>query len=313
MPLYILRRLVAAIVLALLVTFITYLLLSPSFESIVRGTLGTAATDENVADRMRVLGLDRPLIVQYLEWLGGAVRGDFGQSLFTSEPVAPAVAQRLSVTLSIVLPALAITLLVSTILGVVAAVRGGAVDKLAQGVSLIGFLLPSLLLAIALVLLFAITLKWLPATGYTPPAENFGRYLQSIAIPVFVLLIAGVANMAAQVRGTMIGELRKDYIRTLRARGMSEPTIILAHALRNAAGPALTVLGLEFLAMLGGSLFIEKVFALPGFGTFSFSAALRGDIPVIMCIAAFTVFLTVTINLVIDLVNGRLNPKARIA
>ena len=127
-----------------------------------------------------------------------------------------------------------------------------------------------------------------------------------------MLLIAGVANMAAQVRGAMIGELRKDYIRTLRARGIPESQIILSHALRNAAGPAITVLGLEFLTMLGGALFIEKVFALPGFGTFSLNAALRGDVPVIMCVTAFVVILTVVINLVVDLINGWLNPKARL-
>lgn len=312
MVLYILRRLAAGLVLAVLVTFITYLLLSPSFESIVRGMLGSSSTDANVAPAMASYGFDRPVVVQYLDWLAGVFRGDLGNSMFTSEPVAGAVGRRLGVTLSVVLPALAISLVVSVLLGVVAAVRGGVIDKVTQVVSLAGFLLPSLLLAIALVLLFAITLRWLPATGYTPASENFGRHVATITIPVVVLLIAGVANLAAQVRGAMIGELRKDYVRTLRARGLPERRIVLRHALRSAAGPAITVLGLEFLAMLGGALFIEKVFALPGFGSFSLTAALRGDVPVIMCVTAFVVLLTVAINLVVDLVNGWLNPKARL-
>jgi peptide/nickel transport system permease protein len=161
------------------------------------------------------------------------------------------------------------------------------------------------------VLIFAVTLHLLPATGYTPPSENLGRYLATITIPVIALLIGGVANMAAQVRGTMIGELRKDYVRTLRARGIPSKSVVFRHALRNAAGPALTVLGLEFLTMLGGALFIERVFALPGYGTFAFSSAMRGDIPVIMGITAFTVLLAVAINLLVDLLNGWLNPKAK--
>ncbi|WP_285244177.1 ABC transporter permease [Pseudarthrobacter sp. fls2-241-R2A-127] len=309
---YVLRRLGAGIILAVLVTFITYLLLAPSFEKIVRSILGTAATDANVAGRMQKLGYDRPVGVQYLDWLGGVFKGDFGRSLFTSELVGPAVTQRLGVTLSIVLPALAITVLLSIALGVIAAVRGGTIDKISQGVSLIGMLVPSLLLAIVLVLIFAVTLRWLPATGYAAPSSNFDGYLRTAAIPIFVLLIGGVANMAAQVRGAMIGELRKDYVRTLRARGMKNTTVVMQHALRNAVGPAVTVLGLEFLAMLGGALFIEKVFALPGFGTYAFSAALRGDVPVVMGITGFTVLLTVTINLLADLVNGWLNPKARL-
>lgn len=309
---YILRRLAAGLLLALLVTFITFLLLSPSFESIVRNILGTSGTDENVAAKMQQLGLDRPVLVQYFDWLVGVFQGDFGRSLFTSEPVAAAAAQRLGVTLSIVIPALSITLVISVVLGVVAAVRGGAIDKVAQGISLAGFLLPSLLLAIVLVLIFAVTLHWLPATGYSPPSEDFGRYVLTIMIPVAVLLIGGIANMAAQVRGAMIGELRKDYVRTLRARGLPESQIIVAHALRNAAGPAVTVLGLEFLTMLGASLFIEKVFALPGYGTYALNAALRGDVPVIMSLTAFVVMLTVAVNLAVDLLNGWLNPKARV-
>jgi peptide/nickel transport system permease protein len=311
MFLYSLRRLAAGIVLALLVTFITFLLLSPSFDSIVRGILGSSATEENVAAKLHQLGFDRPLFVQYCEWLFNALQGDFGRSLFTSEVVGPAVAQRLGVTLSIVLVALALSVVVSVGLGVLAAVRGGVIDRVVQGVSLLGLLLPGLLVSIGLVLIFAVTLHLLPATGYTPPSENFGRYLATITIPVIALLIGGVANMAAQVRGTMIGELRKDYVRTLRARGIPSKSVVFRHALRNAAGPALTVLGLEFLTMLGGALFIERVFALPGYGTFAFSSAMRGDIPVIMGITAFTVLLAVAINLLVDLLNGWLNPKAK--
>src|SRR5215213_3973965 len=200
MYLYIARRVAAGLVLAILVTFITFLLLSFSFDGVVRSILGSSATDETVAALRASLGMDQPVVIQYLDWLIGVFRGDFGTSYFTSEPVGPAVVQRLSVTLSVVLVALAITVVLSVTLGVVSAVRGGAIDKFAQGVSLFGLVFPSLLLAIVLVVVFAINLRWLPATGFTPFAENPAKWAATVTIPIIVLVIAGTANMAAQVR-----------------------------------------------------------------------------------------------------------------
>ncbi len=309
---YIARRLVAGIVLALLVTFITFLLLSTSFEDVALTMLGPAATPEVTAALIAERGWDRPVVVQYFDWLFHAVQGDFGVSVYTSLPVAPSVLQRLLVTLSIIVPALILTVIISTFLGVWSASRGGVVDRIAQGISLIGYIVPGLLLAIALVVVFAVQLKWLPATGYTPPAEDPGAWLRSITIPVIVLTIGGVANMAAQVRGRMIDELRHDYVRTLRTRGISSNSIVIRHALRNAASPALTVMSLEFIQMFGGALIIENVFALPGYGSFAFNASLQGDIPVILGVATFGVILVTVINLLTDLANGWLNPKARV-
>jgi peptide/nickel transport system permease protein len=155
-------------------------------------------------------------------------------------------------------------------------------------------------------------LGWLPATGYTPLSEDPVAWAKSITIPVIALIIGGIANMAAQVRGAMIDELNKDYVRTLRTRGIGTRSIVLKHVLRNAAGPALTTLSLEFLTMLGGALIIENVFALPGYGVFAFNSSLQADIPVIMGITLFTVLLVVLVNLITDLLNGWLNPKARV-
>ncbi|GAA3392787.1 ABC transporter permease [Cryptosporangium minutisporangium] len=309
---YVLRRLATGVVLALLVTLITFALLSTSFDRVVAGVLGPAATPELVDARKAEMGLDRAVLVQYLDWLGHVLRGDFGTSYFTSEDVRHAVTARLSVTLSIIVVALLISVVISVVLGVLSATRGGVVDRVAQGVSLIGNLVPSLLIAIVLVLVLAINLKLLPATGFTPFAEDPLQWAKTITIPVIVLVINGIANMAAQIRGSMIDELRKDYVRTLRCRGIPERSVIYRHALRNAAGPALTVLSFEFLQMFGAALIIENVFALPGFGAYAFSASLQGDIPIIMGIALFSVLLVVSINLVVDLVNGWLNPKARI-
>ncbi|GAA4734496.1 ABC transporter permease [Phytohabitans rumicis] len=309
---YILRRLGAGLVLALLVTLITFLMLSLSFGDVVRTILGQSATPESVEAMTKQLGYDRPVLVQYGDWLLGLLRGDLGSSVYTSLPVASSVLQRLGVTLSIIVPALIITVLLSILLGVWAASRGGVADRIAQGLSLVGYIVPGLLLAIGLVYVFAVRAKVLPATGYTPLAEDPAAWLRSIAIPVVVLVIGSVANMAAQVRGRMIDELRRDYVRTLRTRGISTTSIVVKHALRNAASPALTVLSLEFIQMFGSALIIENVFALPGYGSYAFNASLQGDIPVIMGITIFGVLLVTVVNLGTDLANGWLNPKARV-
>lgn len=309
---YILRRLAAGIVLAVLVTLITFLLLSTSFEDVARAILGPSASPETVRGFIAEQGWDRAVVVQYVDWLSAALRGDFGTSVYTSLPVAPSVMQRLVVTLSVIVPALLLTVVISITLGVWSAARGGVIDRVSQGLSMIGYILPGLLLAILLVYLFAVQLKLLPATGYTPLGTDPAAWARSIAIPVIVLTIGGIANMTAQVRGRMIDELRKDYVRTLRTRGVSTRSIVLTHALRNAASPALTVMSLEFIQMFGAALIIENVFALPGYGSFAFNASLQGDIPVILGITAFGVALVTVVNLATDLGNGALNPKARI-
>ncbi|WP_329213872.1 ABC transporter permease [Streptomyces sp. NBC_01485] len=308
---YVLRRLGTSLVLTVLVSMITFFLLSTSFDGIVRSILGTGATAATVQAKKAEMGMDRPVIVQYLDWLLHALKGDFGVSYFTSQPVGTAVADHLTVTLSVVVVALFLTAVISVVLGVLAASRGGVVDRLTQVASLFGYIVPNLLLAIGLVVVFAVKLDWLPATGYTPFAESPGRWLASITIPVIALMVGGIANLSAQIRGAMIGELRKDYVRTLRTRGISPRSIVLRHALRNAAGPAFTVLSLEFIAMLGGALIIENVFALPGIGSYSFNAALQGDVPIIMGLSLFGVLFIVGVNLIVDIVNGWLNPKAR--
>ncbi|WP_405564739.1 ABC transporter permease [Streptomyces phaeochromogenes] len=312
MILYVLRRLAASLVLTVLVSMITFFLLSTSFDGIVKGMLGSAANPASVQLKKAEMGMDRPVIAQYFDWLFHALRGEFGVSYFTSEPVGSAVWNHFTVTLSIVLVALSLTVVISVVLGVLAASRGGVVDRLAQGASLFGYLVPNLLIVIGLVVVFAIKLDWLPATGYTPFAEDPVRWLAAIVIPVIGLMVGGIASLSAQIRGAMIGELRKDYVRTLRTRGISTRSIVLRHALRNAAGPALTVLSFEFIAMLGGALIIENVFALPGIGSYSFNAALQGDVPIIMGLSLFGVLFVVGINLVVDVVNGWLNPKARL-
>lgn len=311
MLLFTLRRVLFGLVLFIIVSFTTMWLLSFSFDSIIGSKLGSAANTESIAVMKADLGLDRAVPVLYFEWFTQILQGDFGQSFFTGQPVIEAIPSRLAVTLSVVGPTMIISGIIAVILGTLAATRGGWIDKAAQGLMLTGYLIPNLLIAIVLVVVFAVNLGWLPATGYTPFGEDPSKWLQSITLPVIAMSFGGAANMANQVRGTMIDELRKDYVRTLRTRGVPLRSIVVRHALRNAAGPALTVFGLTFITIFGAALFIEQVFALPGFGIYSFNVALQGDFPVLMGLTAWGVLLTIGVNLMIDVANGWLNPKAR--
>ena len=312
MILYVLRRLVIGVVLAVLVTFITFLLLSGSFRDMVSTLLGPDATPESVTGRMHDLGYDRPLIVQYVDWLLHALRGDLGTSLFTSQRVLPAVMSHMVVTMSIVFPGLVIALVLSVVLGVWAATRSGAPDRIAQGISLVGHVVPALLTAIILVVVFAVEAKIFPATGYVPFGDSPIGWVRSTTLPVAVLVIAGMAAITAQVRGSMIDELGKDYVRTLRTAGLSTRSIVFKHALRNAGSPALTVTSLQFIQLFSYSVIIENVFALPGFGSFAFTSSQNIDVPVIMGVTIVSVVLVTVVNLIADIANGYLNPKARI-
>jgi peptide/nickel transport system permease protein len=309
--LYILRRLGAGLVLIFIVTGITFFMTYGADLPVARNILGPSASEEQVAALTAQLGLDQPILQQYWTWLMGVFQGDLGTSYYTSEPITEALAARLPVTLSVVIAASVLVIIISTVLGVTSAARGGLVDGILQGISTIAFVFPGIVLAILLVYIFAVELQWLPAVGFTPMTESFAGWVESITLPAIVLAIAGIASLASQVRGSMVDQLDRDYVRTLRTRGVSETSILLKHALRNAAVPALTVFSLEFIGMFGGALFIEKVFALPGFGTYAYNAAIQGDLPAMLGVALFSVALVVVINLAVDLANGWLNPKVR--
>ena len=308
---YILRRLGAGLILIFVVTGITFFMTYGANLPIARNILGPSASAEQVAALNAKLGLDQPIFEQYFNWLAGVFRGDLGTSYFTNEPITQALASRLPVTLSVVILASVIVIALSLVLGVAAAARGGAVDGVLQGVSIVAFVFPGLVLAIVLVYVFAIVLGWVPAVGFVPFTDSASGWFASVILPAIVLAIAGIASLASQIRGAMVDQLSRDYVRTLRTRGVSERSILLKHALRNAAAPGLTVFSLEFIGMFGGALFIEKIFALPGFGTYAFNSAMQGDLPAMLGVTLVGVGLVVIVNLLVDLLNGWLNPKVR--
>lgn len=309
---FIARRLLAGVALVAIVATLTFLLVYSSTEAVARNLLGESATAEQIAAKNAELGLDQPILTQFAQWVGHALGGDLGVSWFTNEPVSEAVANRLPVTLSMVVSAVLLTALVSVALGVFAAVRRGWVDRIIQVLSVIGFSLPNFWVALVLVLLFAVSLGVLPATGYVPFTESPSGWAAALVLPVASLVIGGVASAAQQVRGAVIDVLRQDFVRTLRSRGLSSRSVLFRHTLRNAAPPALTILSLQFIALLGGAVVIEKVFAIPGLGTLTVSAALQGDVPVLMGVVVNLVVMVVVVNLLIDVMSGWVNPKVRV-
>jgi peptide/nickel transport system permease protein len=310
---FILRRLLAGVILLFVVSSLAYLLLYLGAGDIARQILGVSATQEQVAAKAAQLGLDQPLISRYVTWVSHAVTGDFGVSWFTSQPVVAAITSRLAVTLSLVVGTTILTAVVATALGVWAARKRGAADRLVQIVSVLGFAIPGFLIAIFLVNVFALNLKWFKPTGFVQLSTSFPGWLSTVTLPILALAIGAIAAIAAQVRGSVIDTMRQDWVRTLRSRGLSENRVLYKHVLRNAGGPALAVLAVQFVGLLGGAIIVEQIFAIPGLGPVATQSTARGDIPLVMGLVVVTAAIVVIVNIVIEILHGFLNPKARIS
>jgi peptide/nickel transport system permease protein len=290
---------------------VTFAIVYAKPDAIARNVVGVSASNAAVRDEVVKLGLDQPLLEQYQHWLAGLFQGDLGQSFFTGQPVLSTLEIRFPVTLALMLLSLTLTIVLSVWIGVTSAVRGGWPDRLLQILSVIGGAVPSFIVAIGLVFAFAVALPLFPATGYVSPDVGLGDWAASVTLPVVAILVGSLASAAAQFRSAVKDVLERDFVRTLRARGMSERAIIYRHVLRNAGGPGLTVLSLMTIGLLGGVVIIEQVFALPGMGVLVTDAASRSDVPVVMGCVAVTVLLVSVVNLLTDLLTTALNPKAR--
>jgi peptide/nickel transport system permease protein len=310
---FIARRLLSGVLLILTISALAFALLYANSENIARRILGQNASAELVAQKTQELGLDRPLWQQYLDWLGSAVQGDFGRSWFSGELVVTGVTSRFAVTLSIVLGATILAAIVGVLLGILAATRGGKVDQTVQVFSILGFAIPGFLVALGLVLVFSIGLGWFKATGYIPLTTSFAGWLSSVTLPIIALAIATIVVVAQQVRGSVTDALGRDYVRTLRSRGLSTRRVVAKHVLRNAGGPALAVLAVQFIGLLGGAVIVEQVFAIPGLGQLAVSSTVKADIPMVMGLVIATALIVVVVNLLIDLAQAALNPKVRLS
>ncbi len=310
---FVLRRLISGVVLIVVITAITFFLLYAGGGNIARNILGQQATTATVALKSHQLGLDRPVVVQFGDWVTHAITGDFGSSWFSSQPVSDALLQRLPVTLSLVIGATILSAIIAVLLGVFAATRGGWVDRLTQVIAIVGFAIPNFLVALFLVALFAIAIPLFAPTGYTNLTDDPIGWLSTATLPIVALSLGSIAGVSQQIRGSMLDALNRDYVRTLRSRGLPEGRVVYKHVLRNAGGPALAVLALQFVGLFGGAVIIEQIFAIPGIGQISVSATTQGDVPIVMGLVLVTVIIVVIVNLVVDLLQGFLNPKVRLS
>lgn len=310
---FILRKIAAGIVVLAAISFLTYFLLYFSSANIARGIVGEFASQDQVHAKEIELGLDQPLLPRFLAWASHAVTGDLGTSWFTSEGVGQAILARLPLTLTLMVVAIVLIAVFATVLGMAAAVKRGWIDRVVQTAAVVGDAIPGFVLAIILVTLFAIQLQLFPATSSISPDSGSSAWVASLTLPVIALLINGVTGGAQQIRSAVIKQLEKDYVRTLRSRGISEREILFKHVLRSAAPAGLTVLSLQFIGMLGGVVIIEQIFALPGMGALAVQSTTTGDIPMVMGVVIYTVVIVVIVNLLVDLINGWLNPKVRVS
>lgn len=310
---FILKRLASGVVVLFAVSVLTFFLLNVSSGSIARNIVGDQATAAQVAAKETELGLDEPVVVRYASWLSAVFRGDLGRSWFTSEPVTQALSSRVPVTMVMVFAAMLLIAVVATLLGVAAAVKRGWVDRLVQMAAIVGDSIPGFVIGILLVTLLAIRIRLFPATSTIAPDAGAGAWVMSLTLPVLALVLNGVTGGAQQIRSAVIKQLERDYVRTLRSRGIGEREILFRHVLRSAAPTGLTVLSLQLIGMLGGVLIIEAIFALPGLGPLAVTSTSQGDLPVVMGVVMYTVAVVIVVNLAVDLLNGWLNPKVRVS
>lgn len=310
---FVAKRIASGLALVFVVSSVTFFLMKASGSNPVRTLLGINATDEQIAQKTIELGLDRPVIIQYLSWLGGILRGDFGISWVNSEPVSTSLLNKLPVTLSLAITATAVAVIVGVALGIAAVRLGPVIDRVLQVLVILGAAVPAFWLALILSTTFAVQLRIFPAGGYVPLTESVTGWMTSITLPVTALVLGAAAALAQQVRNSMLDVFQQDFVRTLRSRGLSPTRILLVNVLRNASGSALAVVSLQFIGLLSGAIIIEQVFALPGIGAMAVAATSVSDVPVILGIVVVSVIVVVVVNLIVDIAYGWLNPKVRIA
>jgi len=309
------RRLFAVVPLVLLTTSLVFslILLLPGDPAVALVGLENVTEERLAAIRSR-MGLDRPLYVQYGLWIARAAHGDLGASLRTGQPVIEAIRDRLPVTLGLAVAATGFGLLLGFPLAVVAATRrGGAIGGLASGVAAFGVAVPNFWLGSMLVLALALQLRWLPATGYVSPLDAPWDAVRHGILPTLTLGASAVAEITRQLRSALQETLGADYVRTARAKGIAERAVVWKHALRNAMIPMITVSGLTISRLIGATVVVESIFALPGLGRLNLEAVLNRDFPMLQGAVLVMVLMVIAINFVSDLVYGWVDPRIRLS
>jgi len=309
---YVLKRLLTTIPVIVVVAFIVFSILyaTPGDPALILA--GDNATPQQVEEVRQRLGLDKDFISRFYEWSGSVLAGDLGTSLYTRLPVVTLIGQRLLPTVSLVVLTFLIAIFVAVPLGVVAATRHGSwVDRLGMIVSVLGFSVPVFVVGYVLAYTFALKLGWLPVQGFASPQNGIWPFISSLILPSTALASLYVALISRITRSAMLEVLGQDYIRTARAKGLGEMIVVFLHALKNAAVPISTVIGLGFASLLGGAVVIETVFSIPGLGLLMVTSILSRDYPVIQGVLLLSSITYVILNLLIDLLYGLFDPRIR--
>jgi peptide/nickel transport system permease protein len=277
-----------------------------------RVALGVNASDEAVAQLREQFGLDRPLTTQYADWMAGLLRGDFGISYVSKAEIGPQVFDRLQVTLWLVVTGMIIALLVAAPAGTVMAARHRKISGLLlSGISQLGVAVPAFLAGILLIMVFAVRLGWLPANGWTPPAQDPGMFLKQLILPGLSLGLVQGAVLTRYVRSAVLDVLREDYLRTARAKGLRPFPALWRHGIRNAAVPVVTVLGLQLATLLIGAVVVERVFVIPGLGSLLLDGVSNRDLLLVQDVVMLLVVAVLFVNFLVDLLYLALDPRLR--
>ena len=309
---YILRRLVALVLTLLAAALVIFVVLEILPGDPAAVTLGLNAAPEALAALRAEMGLDKPAVLRFFIWLGGLVTGDLGQSYTYRVPVLQLVAERMAVTLPLALMAIALATALGIPLGVLAASRHGRLaDAGVMAFAQAGLAIPNFWFGLLLVLVFAVGLGWLPAGGFPGWQAGLAASLKALLMPALALALPQAAIIARVTRSAMLDTLQEDFVRTARAKGLSEGTTMRRHALRNALIPVVTILGLQFSVLIAGAIIIENVFALPGLGRLVFQAIAQHDLIVVKDLVMLFAGLAILINFAVELLYGLIDPRLR--
>lgn len=307
---YIVGKLIGTIPVLLLVSLLTFLMIHLTPGDPVRLMLGEDATKESIAALNQKLGLDQSLPVQYLRWLGNLLTGDMGQSIRSRQPVLEAIGERLPVTIELSILSMIIGVALGIPTGIIAAIRrNSTTDVMSTTLALTGISIPNFFLGIMLILVFSEWLGWLPPSGYIPILEDPVQNLKLMIMPAFTLGTALAGTISRMMRSSLLEVLSADFVRTARAKGLSDRSAILGHAVKNAMLPVVTIIGLQTGAVLGGAILTETIFALPGIGRLVVDSIFARDFPIIQGVILFLALMRVLSSLVTDFIYARLDPR----
>lgn len=310
---YIIKRILSLIPVLLIVSFVAFFIVHLTPGDPARAMLGDQATEQDIQTLRTTMGLDQPIYIQYFIWMGNVFHGDLGRSIFMNEPMTEIIRTHLGPTLALTVYSLLISILFSIPMGILAAKRRGSItDQTIMGFSMSGIAIPSFLMGLLLILLFAVKLRWLPAAGYKDPSQGIGNFIRYLTLPAISLGLMQAALITRMTRSSLLEVLNCDYIKMAKAKGVRNFWIVFKHALKNSLLPIITTIGQSFIALLSGATVTETVFNIPGAGQLVVNSVGRRDYEVIQAIILVIAVINVAVTLIMDILYGIADPRVRL-